>query len=286
MAQGDLDGVLAAAAAIRAAGNQEFYYLAASYDWRFLEVEALILLGRLDGAGAALAGIQARLADFGPPAARLTAARLRAEVSLAAGQLPSAVAAVGHAWRHAPSLASPLPLAQLEITDARVLDETGQPAAAAARLASARRRLARLGATPGPRADGRLAMLPLRTGREKRFEASGGLPRRPLQSLPSSLYASRMVSAPICPVLPMRGTYKEPWAGSGYASTVPAPQASTSVRIDRKAHYKPRVHPATLRSARFSRRAIRMSSDVNSRNSRCSRRVAKAGSRPAGGPLG
>jgi len=160
LAQGDLDGVLGAASAIRAAGSSEFYYLAASYDWRFLEVEALILLGRVDRAWASLAGIQADLAVFGPPAARVTAARLRAEVSLAVGQPAAASMAVGDAWRFARHLQAPLPLAQLEITEARLLDETGQAAAAAARLAAARRRLSRLGAVPEQRAYSRPVAVP------------------------------------------------------------------------------------------------------------------------------
>ena len=52
------------------------------------------------------------------------------------------------AWRRAQSLRVPLALAQLEISDARLLRAAGQPQAAVARLRSARQRLTALGAWP------------------------------------------------------------------------------------------------------------------------------------------
>ena len=148
MAQGDLEGVLVGAAATRAGGSTQFYSLAEPYDWRFLELEALIRLGRLSRAETALAELEADLPLYGPPAARAAAARLRAELALASGQPAAAAAAIEDAWRHAGDLQAPLLAAQLEITDARRLRSTGQPAAAAVRLTSARQRLSRLRATP------------------------------------------------------------------------------------------------------------------------------------------
>jgi tetratricopeptide (TPR) repeat protein len=148
MAQGDLDGVLAAAAATRASGNKEFYFLADSYDWRLLEIEALVSLGRLSQAETALAAIEADLSAFGPPAARAATARLRAELALATTDSAAATAATADAWQHARDLQAPLLLAQLEITEARQLRSTGQPTAATAHLTSARQRLSRLSATP------------------------------------------------------------------------------------------------------------------------------------------
>ena len=148
MSQGDLEGVLMAAAATRASVNGPFYSLAVSYDWRLLELEALIHLGRLSGAETALARLEADLSRYGPSTARAAADRLRAELALAAGRPAAAAAAMQDALRHAGDLQAPLLAAQLEITDARRLRGAGQAAAAVARLTSARQRLSKLRAIP------------------------------------------------------------------------------------------------------------------------------------------
>ena len=148
MSQGDLEGVLVAAAATRASVNSPFYSLAASYDWRLLELEALIRLGHLSRAESVLAELEANLSLYGPRTARAAVARLRAELALAAGRPAAAAAAMEDAWQHARELQEPLPAAQLEITDARRLGGAGQPAAAVTRLTSARQRLSKLRAIP------------------------------------------------------------------------------------------------------------------------------------------
>jgi DNA-binding SARP family transcriptional activator/tetratricopeptide (TPR) repeat protein len=148
MAQGDLEGVIAAAAATRASGRKEFFCIAGTYDWRCLEIEALIRLGRLSEAETALAEMEADLSVFGPATARTAAATLRADLALAGGHTIAAAAEIMDAWDHAQNLQAPLLLAQLEITEARQLRQAGDPAAAVARLASARQRLSRLGAVP------------------------------------------------------------------------------------------------------------------------------------------
>jgi DNA-binding SARP family transcriptional activator/tetratricopeptide (TPR) repeat protein len=148
MARGDLEGVIAAAAGTRASGRKEFFGIAGTYDWRCLEIEALIRLGRLSEAEAALAEMETDLSVFGPAAARTAAATLRADLALAAGRTVAATADILDAWHHAQNLQAPLLLAQLEITEARQLRQAGEPAAAIARLASARQRLSRLGAIP------------------------------------------------------------------------------------------------------------------------------------------
>jgi tetratricopeptide (TPR) repeat protein len=66
MAQGDAEGVITAAAATRASGNKEFFGIAGTYDWRLLEIEALIRLRLLAQAETALAAITTDLAVFGP----------------------------------------------------------------------------------------------------------------------------------------------------------------------------------------------------------------------------
>ena len=147
MARGDLEGVADAAAAVHATGRVKFLTLC-RYDWRPLEIDALIGLGRLGQAETALAELEADLSPAGPPSALMAAARLRGDLATAAGHHAAAAAAFETAWRHAQGLRVPLALAQLEISDARRLRAAGQPQAAVARLRAARQRLITLGAQP------------------------------------------------------------------------------------------------------------------------------------------
>ena len=146
-ARGDLEGVADAATALRAAGGAQFLSLQAGYDWRSLEIDALIGLARPDEAEKALAELEA-LSPAGPPSALVAAARLRGDLACAAGHQAAAAAAFETAWRRAQGLRMPLELAQLEISDARRLRAAGQPQQALARLRSARQRLITLGARP------------------------------------------------------------------------------------------------------------------------------------------
>ena len=147
-ARGDLEGVADAAAALRAAGGAQFLSLQAGYNWRSLEIDALIGLARPDQAEKALAELEAALSPAGPPSALVAAARLRGDLASAAGHQAAAAAAFETAWRRAQGLRMPLELAQLEISDARRLRAAGQPQQAVARLRSARQRLITLGARP------------------------------------------------------------------------------------------------------------------------------------------
>ena len=148
MARDDLEGVADAAAAVRATGKAELVSLFARYDWRFVEIGALIGLARLGQAETALAELEAALSPAGPPSAMVAAARLRGDLATAAGHQAAAAAAFETAWRRAQGLRVPLELAQLEISDARRLRAAGRPEKAVARLRSARQRLIRLGARP------------------------------------------------------------------------------------------------------------------------------------------
>ena len=148
MARGDLEGVDGAAAAVRAAGSMGYLGLLFRYDWRILEIDALISRARLDEAETALAELEAALSPAGPPSALVAAARLRGDLAAAAGHPAAAAEAFETAWRHAQGLRMPLALAQLEISDARRLRASGQPQAAVARVRSARQRLTTLGAVP------------------------------------------------------------------------------------------------------------------------------------------
>ena len=151
MARGDLEGVAAAAAAVRATGRAEFLGRLdglVRYDWRILETDALIGLGRLGEAGTALAEMEAFRSPAGQASALVAAARLRGDLATAAGRQGAAAAAFETAWRRAEGLRVPLALAQLEISDARRLRAAGQREQAVARLRSARQRLITLGARP------------------------------------------------------------------------------------------------------------------------------------------
>ena len=127
-ARGDLEGVAGAAAALRAAGGAQFLSLQAGYDWRSLEIDALIGLARPGEAEKALAELEA-LSPAGPPSALVAAARLRGDLAGAAGDPAAAAAAFQTAWRRAEGLRAPLELAQLEISDARRLRAAGEAAA-------------------------------------------------------------------------------------------------------------------------------------------------------------
>ena len=148
MAHGDLEGVADAAAAARATGKAEVVSLQGRYDWRSLEIDALIGLARLGQAEAALAELEAALSPASPASVLVAAARLRGDLATAAGHQAAAAVAFDTAWRHAEGLRVPLALAQLEISDAHRLRAIGRPQAAVARQRSARQRLAALGAQP------------------------------------------------------------------------------------------------------------------------------------------
>ena len=178
MAQGDLDGVIGAAEAVRATGRPESHNLG-RYDWRPLEVNALIAMGRLGQAEKALAELEAGLPSAAPPSAMVTAARLRGELAIAAGCPAAAAEAFQTAWRHAQDLQVPLVRAQLEISDGRRLCASGQLRAAAAQLRAARQRLITLGARPYLQAcDQELAAAGAPAGAEPALFPPGPYPSR------------------------------------------------------------------------------------------------------------
>jgi ATP/maltotriose-dependent transcriptional regulator MalT len=148
MARGDLEDVTDAAGAVRATDRAHPAGLLRRFDWRPLELDALIGLGRLGEAEAALAELEAALPPAGPPSVLVAAARLRGDLAAAAGHQGAAAAAFQTAWHRAEGLPVPLALAQLEISDARRLRAVGEPQQAIARLRSARQRLIALGARP------------------------------------------------------------------------------------------------------------------------------------------
>jgi tetratricopeptide (TPR) repeat protein len=99
-ARGDLEGVLSAST-VRALGRQEAFGLPGSADWRPLEVDALIALGRLADAEEALAELDAVVPARGLRSASMTAARLRGNQACARGDMTGAGEAFAVAWQRA-----------------------------------------------------------------------------------------------------------------------------------------------------------------------------------------
>jgi ATP/maltotriose-dependent transcriptional regulator MalT len=145
MARDDLDGVLAATAAARALGRAEICGVA---DWRPLEAEALIGLGRADDAEAALAELDAAIPAAGLPSASMTAARLHGSLAVLRGDLASAERSFTAAWQLARKLSLPFHLALLERDDGRRLRRAGDRQNAVASLRRAHDQLMALGARP------------------------------------------------------------------------------------------------------------------------------------------
>jgi DNA-binding CsgD family transcriptional regulator/tetratricopeptide (TPR) repeat protein len=145
LARGDLEGALSATAAARALGRAE---VAGVADWRPLEAEALIGLGRLDDAEAALGELDATIPACGLASASMTAARLRGNLAVLRGDLAGAEESFATAWQLARGLSLPFQLALLERDDGRRLRRAGDRPSAVIRLRQARDRLVALGAQP------------------------------------------------------------------------------------------------------------------------------------------
>ena len=145
LARGDLEGVLSATAAARALG---WVAVCGVADWRPPEVEALIGLGRVDDAGAALAELDAAIPACGMNSASMTAARLRGNLAVLKRDLAGAEESFAAAWQLARDLSMPFQLALLERDDGRRLRRAGDRQSAVERLRQARDHLADLGALP------------------------------------------------------------------------------------------------------------------------------------------
>ncbi len=148
-ARGDLQEVIEAAAGVRATGKAQYLGHPGRYDWRALEVEALIGLGRLDEAAEALSELGAVATVAGVPSGRVDVARLWGMLAVERADHHGAAAAFEEAWRQAEQLAMPLARARLGLCDGRRLRrDRGRRRQAVARLRQARQELAALGADP------------------------------------------------------------------------------------------------------------------------------------------
>lgn len=143
-ARGDLHEVLSSTAVARDLAQVEFPGVA---DWRALELDALVGLGRLDDADAALAELGAVPAS-GLASGAMVAARLRGNLAVARGDMDGAEQAFLLAGHLARSLSLPFQTAMLERDDGRRLRRAGDRQGAVACLRKARGQLASLGARP------------------------------------------------------------------------------------------------------------------------------------------
>lgn len=147
-ARGDHAEVLRAADAVRRTGRACAFGNLGVHDWRPLEVDALTALGRLDDAGTVLAEIEASVSASSPASARITAARLHGTLAAAAGDPARSAMAFEEAWEFARGIDRPFLVAQLGLAEGRRLRLAARRPEAIARLRSARRLLAGLGARP------------------------------------------------------------------------------------------------------------------------------------------
>jgi DNA-binding CsgD family transcriptional regulator/uncharacterized protein GlcG (DUF336 family) len=166
-ARSDHAGVLEASAAIRAAGRLEVLGRPGIYNWRALEVDALIASGRLAEAQTALDEFEASIPAGGLPSASVALARLQGTLTATHGDHDAAAHHFEAASRLSTRLDQPFELALLGLTDARRLRQTGDRRAAIARLRQSRDGFTALRARPYVEAcDRELERCGVRTGRD------------------------------------------------------------------------------------------------------------------------
>jgi DNA-binding CsgD family transcriptional regulator len=151
-ARGDLAGVLLATEPVRATGRLGVGGHPGIFDWRGFEADALIGLGRLDDAEAALGHFENAIPAYGLASAALTIARCRGNLARASGQAAEAEAAFTHAHAIEAQVPMPFERARLSLDDGRRLRAAGNQPAAVAQLEQAHRLFAELGADPYVRA--------------------------------------------------------------------------------------------------------------------------------------
>ncbi|MGD0246157.1 MAG: AAA family ATPase [Streptosporangiaceae bacterium] len=147
-ARGDLAGVLAATEPMRATGLLDAGGAPGIFNWRAIEADALIGLGRLDDAAIALREFEAAIPGAGLASASLALARCRGNLALASGLAAQAEAAFSQG--HALEADVPMPFEHglLSLDDGRRLRAAGDQPAAVAQLEKAHRIFSGLGADP------------------------------------------------------------------------------------------------------------------------------------------
>jgi ATP/maltotriose-dependent transcriptional regulator MalT len=147
-ARGDLAGVLAATEPVRATGLLGVGGCPGIFNWRPIEADALIGLGRLDDAGIALSEFEDAIPGAGLASAALALARCRGNLALASGHAAQAEAAFTRGHVLEAQVPMPFEHALLSLEDGRRLRAAGNQPAAVAQLEKAHRAFSDLGADP------------------------------------------------------------------------------------------------------------------------------------------
>jgi DNA-binding CsgD family transcriptional regulator len=147
-ARGDLAGVLRATEPVRATGLVDAGGRPGIFNWRAIEADALIGLGRLDDAEAMLDEFQAAIPPPGLASAALALARGRGNLAVASGDATQAEAAFTRAREIEPDVPMPFEHARLSLDDGRRLAAAQDRPAAVAQLEEAHRLFSDLGADP------------------------------------------------------------------------------------------------------------------------------------------
>jgi DNA-binding CsgD family transcriptional regulator/tetratricopeptide (TPR) repeat protein len=147
-ARGDLAGVLAATEPVRATRLLGTGGLPGIFNWRAIEADALIGLGRLDDAQTALSEFEDAVPGAGLPSAALALARCRGNLAVARGHAPQAEAAFARGHVVGAHVPMPFEHALLSLDDGRRLRAAGNQPTAVARLEQAHRLFSGLGADP------------------------------------------------------------------------------------------------------------------------------------------
>jgi len=147
-ARGDLAGVLLATEPLRATALLGVGGLPGIFNWRAIEADALIGLGRLDDAETALSEFEAAIPQAGLASATLALARCRGNLAVASGNATQAEAAFTQGHSIEAEVPMPFEHALLSLDDGRRLRAAENGPAAVARLERAHRLFSDLGADP------------------------------------------------------------------------------------------------------------------------------------------
>ena len=147
-ARGDSLGVLLAIEAVRAGGLVDVGGRPGIFNWRAMEADALISLGRLDEATSALHEFEAAIPGGGLASATLALARCRANLAVAAGGASDAEGAFTQAHLLEADVPMPFEQALVSLDDGRRLRSEGRTVDAVAQLERAHQIFSSLGADP------------------------------------------------------------------------------------------------------------------------------------------
>jgi DNA-binding CsgD family transcriptional regulator len=147
-ALGDLAGVLAATEPVRATKALGVGGRPGIFDWRAIEADALIGLGRLDDAQTALSEFEDAIPAAGLASATLALTRCRGNLAVARGSAAQAEAAFRQGHVIEAQVPMPFEHALLSLDDGRRLRAAGNRPAAVAQLEKAHRLFSGFGADP------------------------------------------------------------------------------------------------------------------------------------------